>query len=839
MKRLTIIALIVLLFAGLFVACDQDKIVDDEFNKAIDITSETRSLVPGNTYRTVADITIKDRVTVEGEGTVTILLSEGKTLTTEKGINVTEKQELHIEGTGKLVATGDSKSAGIGGGDGENGGTIVIQGGEITANGGSEGGAGIGGGKGGKGGTTIIQKLDGKDVPEVTTKGGTAGSDGIGDGEGATGDKEEIEIDGVGLESSDDELTWYDFDEEPHYRKQYMRTFEGVTISFNANGGTGDMPDQVAHVNKDKRLNANAFTNGEMNFVGWNTKADGTGTAYGNKGTVNTDKDVTLFAQWADAIPIDETTTTLEGGNKYTITEDVDNYNRLTITDDGDKTVTIYLPAETKLTLRKGINVEQGKTLIIEGAGTLDATGDTNCAGIGGDDLVLTRDCGTIIIKGCTVQATGSTYAAGIGGGGGGAGGTVSILGGTVIATGSPTGSTPGIGNGFGASNKGTLTLGTGMSLTGDDTTGDTYITGPVDEDTLYEGERFKIMKTIPSVTVTFDNNGGSGSMDAQSVLSGRYTQLSGNTFTRDGYALIGWATSSTGAKVYDDGDYILTDENTTLFAKWVEATVMTSGTTTLNGGTTYLVNSDVTIPTRVSVSGNAMVTLVIAKGCTLKVKDADVNPTQGGINVTGDQKLTITGMGQLLVKGDAYCAGIGGGDGQAGGSITIEGGIFVNALGGSFSAGIGGGRNGAGGSITVNGGIIFSFGGNQGAAIGGGSGGDGGTINISSGIIPVANGGEGGAGIGGGEAGNGGSITIGNTLGKRAPVVETAHGSGAGYTQVQEPHGIGKGAKQTTPYPTDGTLNLLGGVTLQVSNDGNNWSAYDGTHYVYMRTTP
>ena len=810
MKRLTIIALIVLLIAGLFVACDQDKIVDDEFNKAIDITSETRSLEVGNTYRTVADTTIADRVTVEGEGSVTIILKEGTTLTAEKGINVTENQELHIEGTGKLVATGEGKSAGIGGGEGEDkdGGTIVIWGGEITANGGSEGGAGIGGGKEGKGGTTIILKQEGKATPVVNTKGGTSESDGIGDGEGATGDKEEIEIDGVGLESSDDELTWYDFDEEPHYRKQYMRTFEGVTISFNANGGTGDMPDQIAHVNKDKKLNANAFTKWEMNFVGWNTKADGTGTTYGNKGTINTDKGVTLFAQWADAIPIDETTTTLEGGNKYTITEDVDNYNRLTITDDGDKTVTIYLPAGTKLTLRKGINVEQGKTLIIEGAGTLDATGDTNCAGIGGDDLTLTRDCGTIIIKGGTVQATGSTYAAGIGGGGGGAGGTVSILGGTVIATGSSTGSTPGIGNGFGASNKGTLTLGTGMSLTGDDTTGDTYITGPVDEDTLYEGERFKIMKTIPSVTVTFDKNDPavSGEMTPQMIMYNVEQNLNENKYTHPTLNFTGWNTKSdgTGTTIADKGKIKIT-EDTTLYAQWEsapEVNYITETTTSITSGLTWTIKENVTNTNRIYIDGEDETTILLPAGLKLEAKK--------GICVLGGQTLIIDGenTGELVIDSvGSGNAGIGGDGDDSVGTITINGGD-ITVTGGENGAGIGGGYFENGGAINIAGGNITVAGGENGAGIGGGEMGTGGTINITGGNI-AATGGSKGAGIGGGDDGDSGTITISGTI---ATTIITATGGNDGT-------GIGSGGGS---YGGNGeVITINGGKVIAEGGEG------------------
>lgn len=47
-------------------------------------------------------------------------------------------------------------------------------------------------------------------------------------------------------------------------------------------------------------VNDNSFTNGDMVFLGWNTKDDGTGTTYYPNSTVKITGDVTLYAQWGD-----------------------------------------------------------------------------------------------------------------------------------------------------------------------------------------------------------------------------------------------------------------------------------------------------------------------------------------------------------------------------------------------------------------------------------------------------------------------------------------------------------------------------------------------------------
>ena len=189
-------------------------------------------------------------------------------------------------------------------------------------------------------------------------------------------------------------------------------------------------------------------------------------------------------------------------------------------------------------------------------------------------------------------------------------------------------------------------------------------------------------------------------------------------------------------------------------------ATVVDSTSNTWTGsapdGGWYVVNSNVTISERVTVTGK--VHLILANGYTLNAAK--------GITVTGDNSLTIYGQsggtGKLTATGDSLQAGIGGGGGQSGGAITINGGT-VNATGGLQAAGIGGGYNGAGGTITINGGTVTAKGGGSrygGAGIGGGIYGTGGAITINDGTVN-ATGGYDSAGIGGGREGAGGDQIV------------------------------------------------------------------------------
>jgi len=75
-------------------------------------------------------------------------------------------------------------------------------------------------------------------------------------------------------------------------------TVTTYTVTFNANGGTGEMQPQAFTEGETKALTANAFTYQYHTFVNWNTVADGTGTAYTNGQETSLTQNITLYAQW-------------------------------------------------------------------------------------------------------------------------------------------------------------------------------------------------------------------------------------------------------------------------------------------------------------------------------------------------------------------------------------------------------------------------------------------------------------------------------------------------------------------------------------------------------------
>lgn len=84
------------------------------------------------------------------------------------------------------------------------------------------------------------------------------------------------------------------------------------TVKYDGNGNTGGSTANSSHTyDTAKGLTANGYTRTGYSFNGWNTKADGSGTAYADKASVKNltatnGATVTLYAQWT--------------ANKYTVT---------------------------------------------------------------------------------------------------------------------------------------------------------------------------------------------------------------------------------------------------------------------------------------------------------------------------------------------------------------------------------------------------------------------------------------------------------------------------------------------------------------------------------------
>jgi uncharacterized repeat protein (TIGR02543 family) len=73
-------------------------------------------------------------------------------------------------------------------------------------------------------------------------------------------------------------------------------------VKFRANGGEGTMKAQKIVRGKKVALRENTFTRAGYKFIGWNTKANGSGKSYKDmqkvKNLANAGKSVKLYAQW-------------------------------------------------------------------------------------------------------------------------------------------------------------------------------------------------------------------------------------------------------------------------------------------------------------------------------------------------------------------------------------------------------------------------------------------------------------------------------------------------------------------------------------------------------------
>ena len=251
-------------------------------------------------------------------------------------------------------------------------------------------------------------------------------------------------------------------------------TVNNHTVTFNSNGGTGSMSNQIANV--PTALTLNTFTRTGYIFSGWNTAANGSGTPYADGATYAFDANITLFAQWT-----------------------VNNH-----------TVTFNSNGGTGSMSNQIANVPTALTLnTFTRTGYIFSSWNTAANGSG------------------TPYANGATYA-------------------------------------FDAN----ITL--------------------------------FAQWTVNNHTVTFNSNGGTGSMSNQ--IANVPTALTLNTFTRTGYIFSDWNTAANGSGTpYANGATYAFDANITLFAQWT----VNNHTVTFNsnGGTGSMSNQIANVPTALTAN--------------------------------------------------------------------------------------------------------------------------------------------------------------------------------------------------------------------------------------------
>ncbi len=207
--------------------------------------------------------------------------------------------------------------------------------------------------------------------------------------------------------------------------------------------------------------------------------------------------------------------------------------------------------------------------------------------------------------------------------------------------------------------------------------------------------------------------------------------------------------------------------------------------------------------------------------GANLIIKNGTISAigSNGGAGIGGGSgqaggTVEISG-GHVTAVSPAGGAGIGGGSGGDGGSTTITGGQ-VTADAGTYGSGIGGGIGSSGGTTTISGGEVTATAAGNGAGIGsGGSGGTGGTTTVSGGTVKARGGNEGGAGIGGGTHGDGGAVTIGTSADVTA-IGNSAIGFGGGGSAFGS-----LAISGILRIPTGTSLTVPTAVTIAVASTG------------------
>ena len=147
--------------------------------------------------------------------------------------------------------------------------------------------------------------------------------------------------------------------------------------------------------------------------------------------------------------------------------------------------------------------------------------------------------------------------------------------------------------------------------------------------------------------TITFDSNGGTGTMNKQEFELGDPITLTTNTFTRSGYVFRGWATSSSATSSsattadYQDGETFTPSSSMTLYAIWKQTFTVTfnsnrgSGTMTSQTfveGESQAIKSNTFTRNRYRFSGWA-------------------TSSNGSVVYTNEQEITVTANMTLYAK--------------------------------------------------------------------------------------------------------------------------------------------------------------------------------------------
>ena len=249
-------------------------------------------------------------------------------------------------------------------------------------------------------------------------------------------------------------------------------------------------------------------------------------------------------------------------------------------------TLTIILEGNNILEVGPGNSAisASGKTIVIQGSGSLTAYSSNSGNGITGNVTVSSGSLtaygslgtgieGNVTVSGGSLNAYSGNWALGISG-------TLDISGGTVEASssGQGIGSAITISSGFNPQVRSGVNKSWGAKVNTTFTSGGTITDGYV-----YIGPAIYLVSFNANV---HDPHEIEGRMEPQYINKGEGKPLTPNAFTRDGYTFNGWNTDRNGnGTAYTDKESITPTEDITLYAQWTQNNTGTGGGT--SGGTT------------------------------------------------------------------------------------------------------------------------------------------------------------------------------------------------------------------------------------------------------------
>lgn len=134
-------------------------------------------------------------------------------------------------------------------------------------------------------------------------------------------------------------------------------------------------------------------------------------------------------------------------------------------------------------------------------------------------------------------------------------------------------------------------------------------------------------------LTISFDANGGTGTMTDQTVTYNIAEAIKENTFTRVGYTFQGWALTDDGEKIFNDKQSVAFTNSQTLYAVWLLNSHDVTFTPSLTGAT-VTVNGQSASPQ--SVAYGSTVTLHITPAEHYTISTLTVSGDGGSVTLTG-----------------------------------------------------------------------------------------------------------------------------------------------------------------------------------------------------------